>query len=150
MPLALAGALAGCAYQPGSFSYAPHEFPGQRATVGCLDIAIERRADLAIGPVLSYQFANRCDRAAVIDLAAVAVIGRSAQGAEVALRPFDPRGELQPAALDGRTVGTEALVYPADRAMPQICADAAAVGRAAPARWLCFGAPVRPASGGTP
>jgi len=66
--LALAGALAGCAYQPGSFRYAPHEFPGQRATVGCLDIAIERRADLPIGPVLSYQFANRCDRAAVICL----------------------------------------------------------------------------------
>ena len=144
MRIALACALVGCAYQPGSFRHAPRGFVGQRATVGCLDIAVDRRADLSIGPVLGYQFANRCDHAALVDLGAVAVVGRDLLATDVALRPFDPRGELRPVALDGRSVGAEALVYPSDRAMPQVCVDAAALAHAAPPRWLCFGAPARP------
>ncbi|HEX3758817.1 MAG TPA: hypothetical protein VHW23_08935 [Kofleriaceae bacterium] len=151
MRVALVCVLVGCGYQPGSFAHASHDFVGQRVTVGCLDIAVERRADHAIGPVLGYQFANRCDRAAPVDLAAVAVIGRDAQGADVALRPYDPRGEIHPAALDGRSAGAEAVVYGvpgripghATRAAPirEVCADAAALGDAAPPHWLCFGAP---------
>jgi hypothetical protein len=151
MRIALAWVLAGCAYQPGSFTYSAHDFTGQRATVGCLDIAIERRADASIGPVLDFQFANRCDHAAVVDLGAVAVVGHGPDGGEIALRPFDPRAELHPAALDGRSVGTEALAYPSARAVPQICADAAALVHASPPRWLCFGAQaVAPAAGGAP
>jgi hypothetical protein len=153
MRIALACALAGCAYQPGSFRHAAHDFTGQRATVGCLDIAIERRADASIGPVLDFQFANRCDHAAMVDLGAVAVVGRAADGGEVALRPFDPRAELHPAALDGRSVGTEALAYPSARAVPQICADAAALVHASPPHWLCFGtldAATAAAAGGSP
>jgi hypothetical protein len=140
MRIALACALAGCAYQPGSFRHAPHDFPGQRATIGCLDLAVDRRADLSIGPVLSYQFANRCDRAATVDLGAARVMGRDEQGADIELAPYDPRGELHPAALDGRMVGAEALVYPADRAMPQVCVDAASLTDAASHHWLCFSA----------
>lgn len=131
-------ALVGCAYQPGSFSYPPHSFAGQRATVGCLDIAVERRPDLSIGPVLAYQFANRCDHAAVIDLGAVSVVGRSAQGRDVRLAPYDPRGEVRPVALDGRNAGAEALAYPADHAILEICVDAASLVHAAPT-WMCFG-----------
>jgi hypothetical protein len=150
MRIALACALAGCAYRPGSFAHAPHDFVGQRVTVGCLDIAVNRRADLAIGPVLGYQFANRCDHATRVDLGAVRVIGRSPQGAGAVLRPYDPRREIRPVALDGRSVGAEALAYPLDRAMPEVCADAAALAHAAPPRWLCFAAPARPAAGGAP
>jgi hypothetical protein len=139
MRIALACVLVGCAYRPGSFTYATQDFAGQRVTAGCLDIAVDRRADLAIGPVLDFQFANRCDHAAVVDLGAVAVIGRGPFGAEVALRPFDPRAELHPAALDGRSAGSEALAYPSARPMPQICADAAALAHESPPRWLCFG-----------
>jgi len=51
MRIALACALVGCAYQPGSFAHAPKDFAGQQVTVGCLDLTVERRADLSIGPV---------------------------------------------------------------------------------------------------
>lgn len=145
MRVALVCALVGCAYQPGSFARAPHDFVGQRVTVGCLDIAVERRADLTIGtasrPVLGYQFGNRCDQPAVVDLGAVAVIGRSPEGAEVALRPYDPRHEIRPASLDGRSVGAEVLAYASDRTVFEVCADAAALAHEAPPRWLCFVAP---------
>jgi len=135
------GALAGCGYQPGSFAEGRVTFPGQRATVGCVDVAVERRADLPIGPVLGYHFANRCDRPAVIDIGAIAVVARTAIGADVPLRPYDPRGELRPVALDGRNTGAEALAYAAGGAMLQVCADVAALVPRAPAQWLCFGAP---------
>lgn len=136
-------ALVGCAYQPGSFAYLPNGFSGQRATVGCLDVAVERRTDLPIGPVLGFQFANRCDQPAMIDLAAVAVVGRNAQGIDVTLTPYDPRAELHPVALDGRNVGAESLAYPADRTMPQVCADVATLAHLGTPRWLCFGAAAR-------
>lgn len=142
-------ALVGCAYEPGSFSSPSQKFTGQRATVGCLDLSIERRADLAIGPVLAYQFANRCDHPTIVDLGAATVVGRSRQGTDTALVPYDPRGELQPTALDGRNVGAEALAYPADRAMPQVCVDAAALVHQDRPRWLCFGA-ARPVVGRAP
>jgi hypothetical protein len=135
-------ALVGCAYRPGSFAEGRATFPGQRATVGCVDVAVERRADLAIGPVLDYHFANRCDHPAVIDVGAIAVVGRTAGGADLPLRPYDPRGELRPVALDGRNTGAEALAYAAGAAMPQVCVDVATLGQRAPAQWLCFGAPL--------
>jgi len=146
-------AVDACAYQPGSFASAHQAFSGARATVGCLDVAVERRGDLPIGPVLGYQFANRCDHAMPIDLAAVAVVGRDASGAELALRPYDPRAELHAVALDGRSAGGEALAYPASRAMPQVCVDVATLVRGEPARWLCLGggaAVARGAAGGAP
>lgn len=141
-------ALAGCAYRPGSFAAGRAAFRGQRATVGCVDIAVERRADLPIGPVLGYHFANRCDRPAVIDVGAIAVVGRTAGGADLPLTPYDPRAELRPVALDGRNTGAEALAYAAGAAMPQVCVDVATLVPRATARWLCFGAPL-PATSST-
>jgi hypothetical protein len=143
----VACAAGGCAYQPGAFSHRQQAFPGSRATVGCLDIAVERRGDLAVGPVLGYQFANRCDRALTIDLGAVAVVGRDASGADVRLAPYDPGAELHAAALDGRSSGGEALAYvvsPASPAMLQVCVDVATLAMPVPgepARWLCFAEP---------
>ena len=148
MRVALVCALVGCAYQPGSFAHAQHDFVGQRVSLGCLDIAVERRADAAMGPVLGYQFGNRCDHPALIDLGAARVIGRDAQGADVALRPYDPQREIRPAEIDGRGVGAEALAYASDRPLSEVCADAAALAHAVPPRWLCFGAPIRAATAG--
>ena len=150
-------ALIGCGYRPGAFAYAGTTFVGQRATVGCLDVAVERRADLptegaegaGTGAVLRYQLANRCDRPQVIDLGAVAVVGR-VEGVDSPLRPYDPRAELHPVALDGRSVGAESLAYPADRPVPQVCVDVAALARQAPPRWLCFGIPTSAAAGSAP
>lgn len=143
-------ALIGCAYQPGSFAHAPGTTAGQRVTVGCLDVALDRRADLPIGPVIEYRFANRCDHPAIVDLAAVAVVGRSAEGSEVTLAPYDPRAELRPVALDGRNAGMEALAYPAAHPMAEVCVDAAALIHQGSPRWLCFGSAPHPVVGGVP
>lgn len=138
-------AVVGCAYRPGSFSFPPQPGPdtgtSQRVTVGCLDVAIHRRADGALGPVLGFQFANRCDRPMLVDFAAMTVIGRDAQGDEVSLPPYDPHREVRPMVLDGRNVGAEALLYVADRAVPEVCADAATLVHQAPPSWQCFAAP---------
>lgn len=135
----LSCALVGCAYRPGSFAHVHDDAAGLRATVGCLDIAVERRTDLPIGPVVGYRFANRCDHPTTVDLGAVAVVGRNAAGAEVQLAPYDPRAEVQPVALDARNVGSESLAYQAEHAITQVCVDVASFSRATPSRWLCFG-----------
>jgi hypothetical protein len=130
--------LAGCTYKPGSFVSADSTFRGQRVSVGCLDVAIERHDDLPIGPVLGYQFANRCDHLTTVDLGAAVVIGRNAEGAEVRLLPYDPRTEIRPVPLDARKVGGESLAYWAGRAMPQVCVDVASLVKDGAPRWLCF------------
>jgi len=137
---AIAIAVAGCSYSPGSFQHGYHTFPGTRTTVGCLDLAVERRADHDGWAVLSYEFANRCDSARTVDLAHLAVVGRDSTGREHALRPFDPGGEIRPLPLDGRLSGAEALAYPAREAMVQVCVDVAAISEAASpgSRWMCF------------
>jgi hypothetical protein len=134
--------LIGCGYKPGSFAYPDTAFAGQRATVGCLDVAVERRADVPIevhtGAVLRFQFANRCDHPQAIDLGAVAVIGRSVAGGDERIAPYDPRAELHAVALDGRSMGAESLAYPADHTMEQVCVDVATLVPQEPPRWLCF------------
>jgi hypothetical protein len=134
-------AIAGCGYQPGSLASQQRAFAGRRATVGCFDVAVERKADLPIGPVLGYQLANRCDHLATVDLAAIAVVGRDAEGVDVVLAPYDPRAELHPVALDARSVGGESLAYPAGSAMPQVCVDLATLVHRTPPQWSCFGSP---------
>jgi hypothetical protein len=135
----LSCALIGCAYKPGSFASGQSGFPGQHATVACLDVAVERRTDFPIGPVLGYQFANRCDHPTTVDLGSVAVVGRDAAGAEVALRAYDPRAELHPVTLEARNVGAESLAYPANHAIAQVCVDVASFAHVRPEQWLCFG-----------
>lgn len=135
----LSVALAGCAYRPGTFATVGSTFPGQRTTVGCLDIAVERRTDLTWGAVVGYSFANRCDRPAVVDLAHAVVVGRTVDGVEVDLAPYDPERELAALDLDGRTVGKEAIAYASEVALAEVCVDAASVARRGQAQWLCFG-----------
>jgi len=146
--------LIGCGYKPGSFAYPDTVFAGQRATVGCLDVAVERRADVPIeagtGAVLRFQFANRCDHPQAIDLGAVVVVGRGAAGGDERLSLYDPRAELHPVALDGRSVGAESLAYPADHPMQQVCVDAATLVHQAPPRWLCFAGTAGAVAGGVP
>lgn len=135
-------ALGGCAtYQPGSFSSRTVPFEGERTTVGCLDIAVARRSEPFVANIIQYQFANRCDRPALVDLGAVAVVGRTAQGAEVSLEPYDPDAEIKPFTLDARLVGQEALAYESSKPLTQICVDMASIGRATPAQWHCFATP---------
>lgn len=153
--LAGCAAFAGCAaYQPNSFADGPRPvdaFAGQHATIGCLDVAVARRADYGPSPVLQYQFGNRCNRAVEVHLQRLTVVGRHADGSEATLEPYDPEHELQPALLPGRRSGREALAYPSQRAVSQICVDVAAIvpGAARPPQWLCFATqPEEEADGG--
>ena len=134
-------AIAACAYRPGSTQPAAREPVGQRTSVGCLDIAVERQTDTGSSAVLGYTFGNRCDQPAVIDLAWVNVIGRTADGAEVTLVPYDPKGELAVVQLEGRAAGSRSISYPATDKVGQLCVDVASLAQTKPAQWLCFGNP---------
>jgi len=132
-------AASGCAYQPDSFSGTRTHFGGQRATVGCLDVAIERRMPRLDGrTVLAYDFGNRCDQPAIVDLASVGVIGRTSQGQLVPLVAFDPRAEIKSSRIDGRAVGSEAIAYWSSVELAGICVDAASITHTTPALWLCL------------
>jgi hypothetical protein len=133
----------GCVtYQPGSFSKGPALFAGERATIGCLDLAIERRDDYDKSAVLHYRFGNRCEHPQVVDLGAARVVGRDAEGGEHVLRPFDPRYQIHPTPIDARLAGGEAIAYVADDQLGvqlvQVCVDAASIVPGQPMKWMCF------------
>ncbi|MDQ3339398.1 MAG: hypothetical protein M4D80_29895 [Myxococcota bacterium] len=140
-------ALVGCSYSPDSFSYPGRYFPGQRVTVGCLDISVDRRADLKENvAVIDYQFGNRCDDPVVVDLSRVPVFGRTAAGEELTLTPYDPRFEMRELKLDARQAGGEAIAYPTNEPIVQICVDAAALADAKQSRLMCFATKLPPAT----
>lgn len=105
--------LLGCSrYSAGSFHGGGRDFTGQYVTVGCLDVAIASDHDpVAPGPVVDYQFGNRCDRAVPVDLGAIRATGRTPSGEEVALVPYDPYREIRGLRLEARTAGRERLEY---------------------------------------
>ena len=132
-------ALAGCAYQPGSFHSVMQDFSGQQTTVDCLDLAVDRRPDLPDGSaVVRFAFGNRCDHPVVVDLASASIIGRTADGQHLQLTAYDPRHEIQSMRIDGRAVGREALAFPADTTIDEICIDAASIAHGSSAQWMCL------------
>jgi len=138
----IALAIAACAHQATSSTQHPsRELVGQRASIGCLDIAVDRQTDTGSSAVLGYTFGNRCEQPTVIDLAWVNVIGRTSNGAEVTLLPYDPKGELAIVKLDGRAMGAEQITYSAPESVGQLCVDVASLAQQKPAQWLCFGNP---------
>ena len=145
--MALVTALAaGCAYQAGSFSHAPHTPASKRVSVGCLDLSIERRNNLPDGgAVIDYAFGNRCDGPAVVDLASARVEARTRSGRNLPLTAFDPAGEIRPVEIDGRRTGREALAYhSAGEELVEVCVEATSIVRVAegaPPAWLCFREP---------
>jgi len=74
----------------------------------CLDIRVERRPGARV--TLRYHIGNRCLGPQRVDLAAVRVHG--AFGTELVDLPVrDPRGELRPGTLDGRSELFEEISY---------------------------------------
>jgi hypothetical protein len=133
--------LAACSYTPGSYAFYGRSFPGQRVTVGCLDMSIDRRLDMEGRPVLDYQFGNRCDSSVVVDLAHVPVVGRTMAGDEVALAAWDPNHEINAARLGARQAGGEALAYESldeGQAFAQVCVDVATLAGQREPKWICF------------
>ena len=142
----LSVALTACAYRPGSFSAFRQGFPGQRTTVGCIDLSVERRPDLiGGGTVLAYEFGNRCDHPATIDLANAHVLAQLDNGKRLQMYPWDPNDEVRELQIDGRGTGAEALAYPVGMHIYQICVDAASVTHEGESKWLCFTSPRMPA-----
>ena len=134
--------VAGCAYQPGSFHSPSRSFAGAHATLGCLDLAIERRPDVQVGAVLAYSFGNRCDDPTLVDLASARVVSSTGDGRDqVHLAPYDPGRVIAPRQLDGRAVGGEAIAYMSQAPVDHLCVDAASIVHAFEEQWLCFSAP---------
>jgi hypothetical protein len=107
-----AGSAACATYRAGSFESAGEPFLGERATAGCLDLAVDVKRDaVATGPVVQYAFGNRCDRAATVDLASVRVTGRTASGEEVQMVAYDPYGQIRALPIDARSYGRERIEY---------------------------------------
>jgi hypothetical protein len=146
--------LAACSYTPGSYAFYGRSFPGQRVTIGCLDVSIDRRLDMEGRPVLDYQFGNRCDSSIVVDLARVPVVGRTTTGDEVVLAAWDPNGEIGAARLGARQAGGEALAYENlendGQTFAQVCVDAAALAAKREANWICFASRPAALAGVTP
>jgi hypothetical protein len=105
--------LAGClAYSPGSFRRGGDAFEGQLVRLDCLELGVAGQHDaVAPGPVVSYEFGNRCDHAIAVDLGAVRATGRTPDGHEVALVAYDPYREIKPLRLEARSYGHERLEY---------------------------------------
>ncbi len=132
--------LVGCAYREGSFNYTDHAFTGQRTTLGCVDLAVDRRNDAKGVAVIVYDFGNRCDRAVTIDLAYATVIGRTDAGDPVVLKPYDPNNEIRPLRLEGRSAGGETIAYESERHLAQVCIDLATVTHEGAAKVVCASA----------
>jgi len=129
--------LLGCAgYHPGSFEAPQETFAGSRTTIGCLDVSVAQRARGFGQAFVEYDFANRCDHATVVDLAAVRVVGRTAAGRDLRLVAHDPDHEIRPLPLDGRSTGHEVIAYEGGE-VGRICVDVGAIGHATPS-WVCI------------
>lgn len=141
-PLVALGLTACATYSPGSFAARGESFTGELTTVGCLDLAVAGTRDsVAPGPVVDFQFGNRCDHAVHVDLAAVRAVGRTASGDEVALVAYDPYGEITRQKLEARGFGRERLEYRSARDfgtdITLVCVDVGAITEGGAAAQLC-------------
>lgn len=100
-------ALCGCPYRGGSLLAGAKAGLASRR-VECLDVQVARTPGTPV--TLQYRIGNRCLGPQRVDLAHVRV--RGAYGDElVDLQVRDPRGELRPGALDGRSELFEEISY---------------------------------------
>lgn len=150
--LVVAVILAGCAYKAASSTETTREVtserPASRPTrVGCLEIGVDRRGDLGMAAVVHYAVDNHCEQAASVDLGWASVIGRTAEGAELALVPAHVEIALEVPAHGSRET---AVAYPTPAPIGQLCVDVSTLAprdhEAVSARWRCFGNPEAVAS----
>lgn len=135
------GVLAGCYNAASSSTTDTTREVRERSRVGCLDVAVDRRTDLGTTAIVSYALENRCAQPAHVDLGWAQVIGRTAEGAEVALIPTKQAATVTVGAHE-QTETT--LAYPnpaAPTVIGQLCVDIASLAQQTPAQWRCFGNP---------
>ena len=107
------------------------EYHARGVALECVDIVVTSSIDnwLPEGPVVAYQFGNRCEHRARVDLGAVRVIATAADGTSTQLSPIDPKSELRAAWLPAYADGSERIAYFANRAPARLCVDVSAVAR---------------------
>jgi len=138
------GVLAGCgaykvAASPQSTSPADEDTTA-RTEIGCVEVGVDRRADREMAPVVRYSVANHCARPVTVDLAWANVIGRTAEGAEMALvvaATTASRATIAPSGVHEAT-----LAYASPASVGQLCVDIASIAstpEAIAATWRCFG-----------
>jgi hypothetical protein len=140
--LALVFITAGCGYRAGSFVGSRGPFVGFASTVGCLDIAVSREADSDVGPVLAFDFGNRCSQPIVVDFEHARVEAVTADGRRIALDAYDPDGDIVEHTIDAQLPGHEAIAYASTEPVPQLCIYVATIAHVAGTDWRCL---VRPA-----
>lgn len=129
--------LAGCAVKAASSSDTTHAVT-ERSRVGCLEVGVDRRSDLGNAAVIRFEFENHCPQPAAVDLGWAQVIGRTAEGAELALVPTVNASSV---TIEGHASGETTLAYPAPAPVGQLCVDIASLAQHTPAQWRCFGNP---------
>lgn len=136
--LGIAIVTAACGYQPGSFVWGMKHFTGESSTVGCLDISVARSLDSDVGPVLVFDFGNRCMRPAVVDFQHARVEGVTADGQRVPLAPYDPDADITEQMIDARLGGHEAIAYASETRLVDVCVELASIAHAPGESWRCF------------
>src|SRR5207248_1121678 len=109
--------------------------------LSCLDTDVQvTRDEQVTGPVLDYRFGNRCDHDVTVDIPAVHVAARDADGHRLQLAAFDPRREIHADQLPALMWGRERIAYDGDfaeRDLVEVCVEIGALERGAPERWTC-------------
>lgn len=134
------GVLAGCAVKAASSSDTTQKV-AERSRVGCLEVGVDRRGDLGAAAVVRFAFENHCAQATAVDLGWASVIGRTSEGAELALVPTRKESILR---IAPHATGETTLAYPnpaAPAPIGQLCVDIASLAQQTPAQWRCFGNP---------
>ena len=129
---------AACGYRAGSFAGPRGLFAGTPSTVDCLDIAVSREADSDVGPVLAFDFGNRCAHPIVVDFQHAHVEAVTVDGQRIPLDAYDPDGGIVVERLDAQLPGHEAIAYATSAPAPQLCIDVATIVHAAGTQWRCF------------
>jgi len=134
----------------GACSYSGRNFvaaPNATRLPACLDVSIQRITDpAATGPVLAFAIANRCEHRVPVDFARMAVEGRDAAGASIAVAAQDPRHEIRPGTLVARFAISENIEFRAasdadDARLAQLCVDPAPL-EGGTGQWICVPARV--------
>jgi len=106
--LALISLISGCfpAYRPSPVA------SDNLRTLGCLDLSFTVGGDGRIPDgslLLDVQIGNRCSYPAALDLTALAIDARDAEGRVTSMRIYDPRGEIKPFTVDASISALERI-----------------------------------------
>jgi hypothetical protein len=99
-------------------------FPAERATQGCLDVAVEAAVDpVAEGPVLDLYLGNRCTESVWVDIPSLQMTVYVDDGDPMPVAFYDPRDELKASLLGGKEQTMVRLELQAPIESLRVCAQ---------------------------